>query len=227
MLERRNIPPPRFPQPFQAHQHDGNEPSHFHGDLDVRVLIFDKQLELGRMGHQFRSFDSAQALIRHAGSTKLVWGHALGERTRTAAYAPEPKDRRMAGSKRLLDRLVEKRNAADRHMGRQEPPGAQPTRYQRPRCTSCHAQPKTCQMMPTADGEPLGDRSPGHRLAASVRPVAMAFRADPETRKVEIIMCTGTPEVTLREVADYHGFLTKPVALTDLMRSLDLAFKTH
>jgi hypothetical protein len=82
-------------------------------------------------------------------------------------------------------------------------------------------------MMPTADGEPLGDRSPGHRLAASVRPVAMAFRADPETRKVEIIMCTGTPEVTVREVRWLSRLPNQAVVLTDLMRSLDLAFKTH
>jgi CheY-like chemotaxis protein len=72
-------------------------------------------------------------------------------------------------------------------------------------------------------GRPFAGAPSGRERAAR----RDAFRADPETRKVKIIMCTGTPEVTLREVADYHGFLTKPVALTDLMRSLDLAFKTH
>jgi two-component system, OmpR family, phosphate regulon response regulator PhoB len=58
--------------------------------------------------------------------------------------------------------------------------------------------------------------------------VAIALRADPTTRKVHIIMCTGTAEVTVRErFTDYHAFLTKPVAPADLMRSLDLAFATH
>jgi len=58
--------------------------------------------------------------------------------------------------------------------------------------------------------------------------VAIALRADPKTRKVHIIMCTGTAEATVREsFADYHAFLTKPVAPTDLMRSLDLAFASH
>lgn len=55
--------------------------------------------------------------------------------------------------------------------------------------------------------------------------VAIALRADPTTRKVHIIMCTGTAEGTVREkFTDYHAFLTKPVAPADLMRSLDLAF---
>jgi len=55
--------------------------------------------------------------------------------------------------------------------------------------------------------------------------VAIALRADPATRKVHIIMCTGSSEVTVRErFSDYHAFLAKPVAHADLMRSLDLAF---
>jgi len=55
--------------------------------------------------------------------------------------------------------------------------------------------------------------------------VAMALRGHPRTRKVHIIMCTGTAEVTVRErFSDYHAFLAKPVAHADLMRSLDLAF---
>jgi len=58
--------------------------------------------------------------------------------------------------------------------------------------------------------------------------VAIALRADPKTRKVHIIMCTGTAEATVRErFADYHAVLAKPVAPADLMRSLDLAFATH
>ena len=41
-------------------------------------------------------------------------------------------------------------------------------------------------------------------------------------------MCTGTDEFTVRErFTDYHAFLAKPVAPTDLMRSLELAFATH
>ena len=55
--------------------------------------------------------------------------------------------------------------------------------------------------------------------------VAMALRADLRTRKVHIIMCTGTAEATVRErFTDYHAFLGKPVAPGDLMRSLDVAF---
>jgi two-component system phosphate regulon response regulator PhoB len=55
--------------------------------------------------------------------------------------------------------------------------------------------------------------------------VAIALRADPATRKLPILMCTGTAEATVRErFSDYHAFLTKPVAHADLMRSLDLAF---
>ena len=58
--------------------------------------------------------------------------------------------------------------------------------------------------------------------------VAIALRADPTTRKVHIIMCTGTAEVTVRErFTDYHAFLTKPVASVDLMRSLELDFAPH
>ena len=58
--------------------------------------------------------------------------------------------------------------------------------------------------------------------------VAIALRAGPTTRKVHIIMCTGTPEVTVRErFTDYHAFLTKPVASIDLMRSLELVFAPH
>ncbi len=58
--------------------------------------------------------------------------------------------------------------------------------------------------------------------------VATALRADPTTRRVHIVMCTGTPEVTVRQrFTDYHAFLTKPVARADLMRSLDLAFALH
>jgi CheY-like chemotaxis protein len=58
--------------------------------------------------------------------------------------------------------------------------------------------------------------------------VAMALRGDPRTRKVHIIMCTGTAEATVRQrFTDYHAFLGKPVAPTDLMRSLDLAFAPH
>lgn len=58
--------------------------------------------------------------------------------------------------------------------------------------------------------------------------VAIALRADPATRQVCIIMCTGTAEVAVRErFTDYHAFLTKPVASADLMRSLNLAFAPH
>jgi CheY-like chemotaxis protein len=58
--------------------------------------------------------------------------------------------------------------------------------------------------------------------------VAIALRADPTTREVHIIMCTGTAEVTVRErFTDYHAFLVKPVLLTDLMRTLDSAFAPH
>jgi CheY-like chemotaxis protein len=58
--------------------------------------------------------------------------------------------------------------------------------------------------------------------------VALALRAHPSARKVHIIMCTGTAEVTVRErFTDYHAFLAKPVAPSDLMRSLDLAFARH
>jgi len=58
--------------------------------------------------------------------------------------------------------------------------------------------------------------------------VAIALRADPTTRKVHIIMCTGTAEVTVRErFTDYDAFLVKPVAPTDLMRTLDSAFAPH
>jgi CheY-like chemotaxis protein len=58
--------------------------------------------------------------------------------------------------------------------------------------------------------------------------VAIALRDDPKTRRVHIIMCTGTAEATVREsFTDYHAFLTKPVEPTDLMRSLALAFATH
>jgi CheY-like chemotaxis protein len=55
--------------------------------------------------------------------------------------------------------------------------------------------------------------------------VAIALRADPATRNLHILMCTGTAEITVRErFRDYHAFLAKPVAHADLMRSLDLAF---
>ena len=58
--------------------------------------------------------------------------------------------------------------------------------------------------------------------------VAIALRADPGTRKVHIVMCTGTAEATVRgKFSDYHAFLAKPVAHADLMRSLDLAFTPH
>lgn len=55
--------------------------------------------------------------------------------------------------------------------------------------------------------------------------IAIALRADPVTRKVHIIMCTGTAEATVRErFSDYDEFLAKPVVHADLMRSLDAAF---
>lgn len=55
--------------------------------------------------------------------------------------------------------------------------------------------------------------------------VAIALRADPATRKLHIIMCTGTAEATVREsFSAYDAFLVKPVAHADLMRALDLAF---
>ena len=55
--------------------------------------------------------------------------------------------------------------------------------------------------------------------------VAIALRADPATRTVHILMCTGTAEATVRQsFSDYEAFLAKPVAHDDLMRSLDLAF---
>ena len=58
--------------------------------------------------------------------------------------------------------------------------------------------------------------------------VAIALRADPTTREVHIIMCTGTAEVTVRKrFTDYHAFLVKPVLLTDLMQTLDSAFAPH
>jgi two-component system phosphate regulon response regulator PhoB len=58
--------------------------------------------------------------------------------------------------------------------------------------------------------------------------VAIALRADPATRKLHIIMCTGTAEATVRErFSAYHAFLAKPVAHADLMRALDLAFAPH
>ena len=58
--------------------------------------------------------------------------------------------------------------------------------------------------------------------------IGIALRADPTTRKVHSIMCTGTDELTVREgFSDYHAFLAKPVAHADLMRSLDLAFALH
>lgn len=58
--------------------------------------------------------------------------------------------------------------------------------------------------------------------------VAIALRADAATRKLPIIMCTGTPEITVRErFSDYHAFLAKPVAHADLMRTLDSAFSPH
>ena len=58
--------------------------------------------------------------------------------------------------------------------------------------------------------------------------VAIALRADPATRKLPILMCTGTAEATVREsFSAYHAFLVKPVAHADLMRSLDLAFAPH
>ena len=58
--------------------------------------------------------------------------------------------------------------------------------------------------------------------------IGIALRADPTTRKVHIIMCTGTDEVTVRQgFSDYHAFFAKPVAHADLMRSLDLAFALH
>ena len=58
--------------------------------------------------------------------------------------------------------------------------------------------------------------------------VAIALRADPVTRKLHIIMCTGTAEAMVRErFSDYDGFLAKPVAHADLMRSLDSAFTPH
>jgi CheY-like chemotaxis protein len=58
--------------------------------------------------------------------------------------------------------------------------------------------------------------------------VAIALRADPATRKLPILMCTGTAEATVRErFSSYHAFLAKPVAHADLMRSLDLAFAPH
>jgi CheY-like chemotaxis protein len=58
--------------------------------------------------------------------------------------------------------------------------------------------------------------------------VAIALRADPATRELHIIMCSGTAEATVRErFSAYDAFLTKPVAYVDLMRSLDLAFTPH
>ena len=58
--------------------------------------------------------------------------------------------------------------------------------------------------------------------------VAIALRADPATRKLPILMCTGTAEATVREsFSAYDAFLVKPVAHADLMRSLDLAFAPH
>jgi CheY-like chemotaxis protein len=55
--------------------------------------------------------------------------------------------------------------------------------------------------------------------------VAIALRADAATRKLQIIMCTGTAEATVRKkFSDYDDFLAKPVAHADLMRSLDSAF---
>ena len=58
--------------------------------------------------------------------------------------------------------------------------------------------------------------------------VAIALRADPATRELNIIMCSGTAEATVRErFSAYDAFLTKPVAHVDLMRSLDLAFTPH
>lgn len=58
--------------------------------------------------------------------------------------------------------------------------------------------------------------------------IAIALRADPARRHVHIIMCTGTDEVTVRKTfTDYHAFLAKPVALADLVRSLDRAFAKH
>ena len=58
--------------------------------------------------------------------------------------------------------------------------------------------------------------------------VAIGLRADPATRELHIIMCTGTAEATVRErFSAYHAFFTKPVAHADLMRSLDSAFVPH
>lgn len=58
--------------------------------------------------------------------------------------------------------------------------------------------------------------------------IAVALRADPATRGVHIIMCTGTAEATVRErFSDYDEFLAKPVGHADLMRSLDAAFMPH
>jgi CheY-like chemotaxis protein len=55
--------------------------------------------------------------------------------------------------------------------------------------------------------------------------IAIALRADPATREIHIIMCTGTPEATVRErFSDYDAFHAKPVAHAALMQSLDLAF---
>jgi CheY-like chemotaxis protein len=58
--------------------------------------------------------------------------------------------------------------------------------------------------------------------------VGIALRANPATRELHIIMCSGTAEATVRErFSAYDAFLTKPVAHVDLMRSLDLAFTPH
>ena len=58
--------------------------------------------------------------------------------------------------------------------------------------------------------------------------VANALRADPATRKMHIIMCTGTAEATVRQrFSGYCAFLAKPVDPADLLRALDRAFALH
>ena len=58
--------------------------------------------------------------------------------------------------------------------------------------------------------------------------VGQALRLDPSTSGIKILMCTSTPEETVRpHFSGYHAFLVKPVALQHLMRELETALTRH